>query len=54
MNNECYTGNFTFKRNIFGSLILYIEVMVMYEMEYTYWRKAKFTDLPFLKLKSEL
>lgn len=51
---EMYRGNFTFKRNIWGSLILYIEILIEDEVNYTYWRKAKFTDLPYLKLKSEL
>lgn len=54
MFNQQYTGNFTFKRNIWGSLILYIEMLIEDEVDYTYWRKARFTDLSYLKLKSEL
>ena len=57
MFNESYTGKFTFKKNFWGSLILYIEMHVPETEEtysYNYWRKAKFTELPYLKFKLEL
>ena len=52
--NKRYTGNFTFKRNIWGSMILYIELLIKDKVEYTTWVKAEFTDLPYLKFKLEL
>lgn len=50
MINETYTGNFTFKQNVWGSLVLYIEMQRVTK----FWRKATVEDLPYLKLKSDL
>jgi hypothetical protein len=48
-NSTKLTGKFSFDKNLFGDLVLYVEYLD-YSVPYKKWRKATFKDLPYLNL----
>ena len=46
-NSTKLTGKFSFDKDLFGDLILYVEYK-HYSEPYTRWRKGTFKDLPYL------